>query len=138
MHARVRPLLLLAALAAPAAPAATPTPAGAELYLIAPADGAVVDGPVTVRFGLKGMGVAPAGVEKKDTGHHHLVIDAPLPDLDKPIPSNERYRHFGGGQTEVTLTLAPGRHTLQLILGDQNHLPHEPPLVSKPVSITVR
>lgn len=138
MRPNFRPALaLLAAVAAPLH-AGTPAPAGAELYLIAPADGAVVDGPVTVRFGLRGMGVAPAGIEKKDTGHHHLIVDAPLPELDKPIPSNERYRHFGGGQTEATLSLPPGRHTLQLLLGDHNHVPHEPPVLSKPVTITVR
>jgi hypothetical protein len=116
----------------------TPAPAGAETYLISPADGATVDSPVNVRFGLKGMGIAPAGVEKKDTGHHHLLIDTPIPDLSKPVPADDKHRHFGAGQTEVSVPLAPGKHTLQLLLGDHNHVPHEPAVVSKPVTITVR
>lgn len=115
----------------------TPSSQGAEVYFISPVDGAVVTGPVTVRFGLHGMGVAPAGVEKAGTGHHHLIIDAPLPPLDENIPMDENHRHFGGGQTETTITLAPGTHTLQLLLADQNHLPHDPPVYSKPITITV-
>jgi hypothetical protein len=132
---------LLAALLASLATssnAGTPAPAGAETYLISPADGATVDSPVTVRFGLKGMGIAPAGIEKKDTGHHHLLIDTPIPDLSKPVPADDKHRHFGAGQTEVSVPLAPGKHTLQLLLGDHNHVPHEPAVVSKPVTITVR
>ena len=117
-----------------------PTPAsdGARVRIISPADGDELDGPVTVVFGLAGMGVAPAGVEKAGTGHHHLIIDAPLPPMGKPIPSDEHYRHFGGGQTQVTLELEPGDHTLQLLLGDQNHIPHEPPVYSEVVTIHVR
>ncbi len=111
---------------------------GATLYFIAPADGATVSNPVVVRFGLKGMGVAPAGVEKKHTGHHHLIIDAPLPILGEPIPKDDHYRHFGGGQTETSVTLSPGTHTLQLLLGDHNHIPHEPVVQSKKITITVK
>ncbi|MDX1442204.1 MAG: DUF4399 domain-containing protein [Gammaproteobacteria bacterium] len=110
----------------------------AELYFITPSDGAVIEGPVTVKFGLKGMGIAPAGVQRDGTGHHHLLIDTGLPDLDKPIPSDENHVHFGGGQTETTLDLEPGEHTLQLLLGDHNHIPHDPPVVSKKITITVK
>ena len=118
----------------------TPSVPGAKVYIISPQDGATVSGPFTVRFGLKGMGIAPAGVEKEKTGHHHLIIDAPLPageDLDYAIPADENYRHFGGGQTETELTLPPGEHTLQLLLGDHNHIPHDPPLASAQITITV-
>ena len=107
-------------------------------YIIAPADGAVVKGPVTVVFGLRApWGVAPAGINMPNTGHHHLLIDAPLPDLTKAVPKDAQHLHFGGGQTETTLTLAPGKHTLQLLLGDFAHVPHQPPVTSAPVTITV-
>jgi hypothetical protein len=115
----------------------TPSVPDTVVYFISPADGDVISGPVTVRFGLRGMGVAPAGVEMPNTGHHHLIIDAPLPPLDENIPMDENHRHFGGGQTETTLTLTPGKHTLQLLLGDLYHLPHTPPVYSKPITITV-
>lgn len=115
----------------------TPAPEGAELYFITPQDGERVSSPVTVRFGLRGMGVAPAGVAKPKTGHHHLIVDAELPSLDQPVPSDEHHLHFGGGQTEVTLELAPGPHTLQLLLGDRNHVPHRPAVVSKRIRISV-
>ncbi len=115
-----------------------PSVAGAEVYIISPADGAVISGPVTIRFGLKGMGVAPAGVERAATGHHHLIIDAGLPSFDQPIPADDHYRHFGGGQTEVILDLPPGEHNLQLILGDHAHIPHDPPMVSDKIVITVK
>lgn len=119
--------------------AAAPAPEGAQLYIISPRQGAVVGNPVRVQFGLRGMGVAPAGVDKPQTGHHHLLIDvSKLPDLDQPLPSDEHHRHFGGGQTEVELTLSPGQHRLQLILGDKDHIPLSPPLVSEPITITVR
>lgn len=136
-------LLFAAALLAPLAlsaqtPPRTPSPAGAEVYIIAPADGAVVDHEVTVRFGLKGMGIAPAGTAAANTGHHHLLIDAPLPPLDLPIPADAQHVHFGKGQTEATITLSPGTHTLQLLLGDQNHVPHDPPVASSVVTITVK
>lgn len=109
-----------------------------KLYFIAPSDGDVIEGPVRVVFGLRGMGVAPAGVAREDTGHHHLVIDAELPPAGKPIPATENYRHFGGGQTEAVIELPPGRHTLQLVLGDHNHIPHEPPVFSEKITITVK
>jgi len=115
----------------------TPRPAGALVYFITPADGETVRSPVVVRFGLKGMGVAPAGVASPNTGHHHLVVDAPTPPLDQPLPADEQHIHFGGGQTETVLALPPGRHELQLILADANHVPHDPPLVSERITITV-
>lgn len=116
----------------------TMAPKGAAAYFIAPADGATVSGPLTVVFGLKGMGVAPAGVEAEMTGHHHLIIDADLPPLDESIPADEHYLHFGGGQTETTIELAPGTHTLQILLGDHYHIPHDPPVVSEKITITVK
>ena len=138
--ARLLALTIALLLAGPALAAdRTPAPPGAVVYFITPADGETVANPVTVRFGLKGMGVAPAGVEKANTGHHHLLIDvADLPPLDEPIPADDQHRHFGGGQTEVTLDLPPGTHTLQLLLGDQNHIPFDPPVVSDQITITVR
>lgn len=108
------------------------------VYIIYPSHGEVVSSPVQVRFGLRGMGVAPAGVDKDKTGHHHLLIDVEqLPALDKPIPADDKHRHFGAGQTEVALELAPGTHTLQLILGDKYHIPHDTPLVSEKITISV-
>ena len=107
-------------------------------YIVTPADGATVKSPVTVVFGLRApWGVAPAGTKVDKTGHHHLLIDAPLPDLTQPIPKDDQHRHFGGGQTETVLTLAPGRHTLQLLLGDFAHVAHQPPIISKPITLTV-
>jgi hypothetical protein len=124
---------------APAALARKPAPAGAMAYIIEPADGATVTNPVRVVFGLKGIGVAPAGVDRNDAGHHHLLVDAPLPtELGLPIANDEQHRHFGGGQTEVELTLTPGRHTLQMLLGDHLHIPHDPPIASSVVTIEVQ
>jgi hypothetical protein len=124
---------------AAAALARTPAPAGAMAYIIEPADGARVTSPVRVVFGLKGFGVAPAGVDRNDAGHHHLLVDAPLPEnLALPIPNDEQHRHFGGGQTEVELTLPPGRHTLQMLVGDHLHIPHDPPIASSIVTIEVQ
>ena len=117
--------------------AATESPAGAELYFIAPVDGDTVSSPVTVLFGLRGMGVAPAGAQLPKTGHHHLIVNAATPSAGKPIPSDDNHRHFGGGQTETTLELSPGKHTLQLVLGDYAHIPHNPPVVSEVITITV-
>jgi hypothetical protein len=117
--------------------ARSPAPAGAEVYFIAPTDGQTVSGPVTVRFGLKGMGVAPAGMQKEATGHHHLLIDTDLPPLDQPVPTDDQHKHFGAGQTETVITLPPGKHTLQLLLGDFAHIPHEPPVMSPKITITV-
>jgi hypothetical protein len=134
--------LSLFAAAALAASDAIPThtaPAGTELYIISPADGATVPGTFTVRFGLKGMGVAPAGIDKADTGHHHLLIDVDtLPVAGAPIPADDHHVHFGGGQTETVLTLPPGTHTLQLELGDMNHVPFDPVVVSKKITIHVK
>jgi hypothetical protein len=113
-------------------------PANARAYILSPADGATVSSPVTVVFGLADFGVAPAGTTREGTGHHHLIIDAPLPDLSKPIPADDKHRHFGGGQTEVTIDLSPGRHTLQLLLGDYAHVPHDPPIYSEVVTIDVQ
>jgi Domain of unknown function (DUF4399) len=116
----------------------TPSPAGAEAYIISPKNGATVHNPVRIQFGLKGMGIAPAGVKFDNTGHHHLLIDTPAPsDLSAPLPATDKIVHFGKGQTEASITLPPGKHTLQLLLGDQNHVPHDPPLLSKKISITV-
>lgn len=112
--------------------------ADSSIYIIEPANGAEVSSPVTVKFGLKGMGVAPAGVEKANTGHHHMIIDAELPDLSKPIPKDEHHKHFGGGQTETEITLAPGKHSIQLLLGDHSHTAHKKPVVSEKITITVK
>ena len=128
-----------ALLSAPAlAQERTPAPEGARAYIISPEDGATASSPVTVIFGLEGMGVAPAGTEKEKTGHHHLIIDADLPSLNEPVPSDENYRHFGGGQTQVNVELTSGSHTLQLIMGDHNHIPHDPPVASDRISIIVK
>ena len=94
--------------------------------------------PVTVRFGLRGMGIAPAGIEMANTGHHHLLIDTGPPPFNQPIPADANHVHFGKGQTEAVVTLAPGRHTLQLLLADHRHIPHDPPVMSKPITITVK
>lgn len=114
-----------------------PMPSEAKVYILWPPDGQVIHGPFWIRMGLAGAGVAPAGVEKANTGHHHILVDAPLPPLDEPIPNDRNHMHFGLGQTEARLDLPPGKHTLQLLLGDQDHVPHKPPLYSKPVTITV-
>ncbi len=117
----------------------THAPADAKVYIISPSDGASVGPDVTVRFGLKGMGVAPAGVDRENTGHHHLLVDVKaLPAAGQPIPADAQHIHFGGGQTQTTLKLAPGTHTLQLELGDRNHVPFDPPLVSRKITIHVK
>ena len=113
-------------------------PAQARVYFISPSNGQVIKGPVTVRFGLENMGVAPAGTAGEGIGHHHLIIDAPLPALDQPLPKDDKHLHFGKGQTETVLQLAPGKHTLQLVLGDANHIPHQPAVVSDQITITVK
>ena len=116
----------------------TASPEGAAAYIIAPENGARVTSPVTVRFGLRGMGVAPAGVTNANTGHHHLLIDvADLPPDNLPLPATDQVRHFGGGQTEAVIELPPGQHTLQLVLGDALHIPHNPPVRSDKITITV-
>ena len=113
-------------------------PDDARVYFITPTDGETLTSPVTVRFGLAKMGVAPAGIEKDGTGHHHLIVDAELPPAGLPVPSTDHYRHFGHGQTEVILELEPGEHTLQLLLADHLHIAHDPPVVSERISITVK
>lgn len=121
---------------AASATAATP-PSGARAYIVQPADGSTVSSPLTVIFGLEGFGVAPAGVDHPQTGHHHLIIDAQIPDTTKPIPASENYVHLGGGQTQYEIELTPGVHTLQLLLGDHAHVPHNPPVMSERITITV-
>lgn len=130
------------AAAAPPGPMITPSPENAKCYIVTPKDGETVKGEFTVVFGLKGMGVAPAGIhlEASPTGHHHLLIDKDVKDLlalNIPLPKDEQHVHFGGGQTETTMTLPPGKHTLQLILGNWSHIPHDPPLYSEKITITV-
>jgi hypothetical protein len=133
------------AAAAPVFAGDTPAPEGAEVYFVNLSDGATVEAPVTVVFGLRGMGVAPAGTDRENTGHHHVLVDRPplgegpdgAEELNTSLPADENHIHFGGGQTEVSLDLAPGAHTLQLVLGDMNHVPHDPPVVSEVITITV-
>lgn len=123
----------------------TPSNPDAEVYFVSLSDGDTLTSPVTVVFGLRGMGVAPAGTEKENTGHHHLLIDRPplgqgedgADELAYGLPADDNHLHFGGGQTEVTLELAPGTHTLQLVLGDADHVPHATPIVSEVITITV-
>jgi hypothetical protein len=115
----------------------TPSPPGAAVHFIGLQDGAVVPQTVTLHFGLVNMGVAPAGIDRPNTGHHHLLIDTAPPPMDEPIPNDFNHLHFGAGQTEATITLPPGKHTLQLLLGDANHVPHDPPVMSKPITVTV-
>ncbi len=114
-------------------------PGGAEVYFIAPQNGAKLHSPVTLKFGLKGMGIAPAGIKFDNTGHHHLLVDTDFSELqlDAPVPATDKILHFGKGQTETTLILAPGKHTLQLVLGDYLHQSFDPPLHSKKITITV-
>ncbi len=116
----------------------TPAPESARVYIVSPKDGETVSSPFTVIFGLTDMGVAPAGVERMDTGHHHLLINAAIPYLDEPIPANDNYLHFGGGQTEVRLELPPGKHYLQLLMSDLYHIPHDPPVFSEIITIYVK
>ena len=132
---RLAPLLATLALASDRVAA----PAGAEVYFISPHNGAKVTGPVTVRFGLKGMGIAPAGIKFDNTGHHHLLVDTDVSELnlDAPLPATDKILHFGKGQTETTLTLTPGKHTLQLVFADYLHQSFDPALHSKKITVTV-
>lgn len=116
----------------------TASPAGATVTILSPEDGAVVTSPVKVVFGVEGITLAPAGDTTPNSGHHHLLIDVPAPDLGQPIPTDAQHLHFGKAQTEAEVTLEPGQHTLQLLLGDANHIPHDPPLISAPIVITVQ
>mgnify|MGYP000045608528 CR=1 FL=1 len=115
----------------------TPRPEKARVYFITPKAAEKLKSPVVVRFGLEQMGVAPAGVAQANTGHHHLIIDSELPPAGLPVPKSDKYLHFGGGQTEISLELTPGKHTLQLLLGDHNHVPHDPPVVSERITIEI-
>ncbi len=123
--------------AAPAMPAAIASPEGARVFFVSPADGDTVSSPVTVEFGLEGMTVVKAGDMTENSGHHHLIINAPLPDMSLPVPANENYVHFGDGSSSTELTLEPGQHTLQLLLGDYLHRPHDPAVYSDVITITV-
>lgn len=124
--------------AAAQAPVRQPAPPGAQVYFHYPIDGLSVPERFTVRIGLRGMGVAPAGVNHARTGHHHLLIDTDPGPPDQPIPSDYNNIHLGNGQTEVVVTLPKGRHTLQLLLGDHNHTPHNPPVMSPKITVNVR
>lgn len=108
-----------------------------KVYFINLNEGDKLESPFLVQFGLSGIGVAPAGTDRANTGHHHLLINVNSVDLYMPIPSSKNHLHFGGGQTETTLDLLPGEYTLQLLLGDMNHIPHSPPIISKKISVTV-
>jgi Domain of unknown function (DUF4399) len=136
-----RSLLLAAMIGIPAiALAQTAAPPNASVYIISPKDGDTVGSPFKVQFGLTGMGIAPAGVDKPKTGHHHLLIDAALSpeEMKQPIPADPKHVHFGGGQTETMVTLPAGKHTLQLVLGDWSHIPFDPPIVSPVITVTVK
>jgi len=115
----------------------TPAPEGAQVYFIAPQNGQTLSNPILVQFGLKGMGVAPAGIDAPNTGHHHLLVNTALPPAGQPIPTDETHLHFGLGQTETTLTLPPGPHELQILLGDHAHIPHQPMIASERIMIIV-
>ena len=121
----------------PAMPPRTPSPEGARVFFISPSDGETVSNPVKIVFGIEGMSVSPAGVEAPQSGHHHIIIDAELPDLNLPIPASANYVHFGDGSTEAEITLEPGEHTLQMLLGDHIHIPHDPPLTSGRITVIV-
>jgi len=142
---RSRSILLAALLAAPfqaslAEGGPTPAPANAHAYIGYPNDGQTLPAgkPVRVWFGLRFMGVAPRGVKFPATGHHHLLIDTDLPPLDQEIPSDRNHLHYGAGETETMLELPPGKHTIQLLLGDDKHIPHNPPVYSKKITIYVK
>jgi hypothetical protein len=134
-------LALAAALLAVASNVAAqqkPSPPGARVYILWPPDGQVIPGgKFWLRMGLVGAGVAPAGIDKPNTGHHHLLINTDPPPMDREIPNDRNHLHFGGGLTEVRLELPPGRHTLQLLLGDSEHVPHDPPLLSNKITVIV-
>ncbi|MCS1407773.1 MAG: hypothetical protein M2R45_00933 [Verrucomicrobia subdivision 3 bacterium] len=131
-------LSTLAGLGQAALPKSKSAP-GAKTYIISPANGEMVGTTFTVKFGLQGMGIAPAGIKFDNTGHHHLLIDVEeLPDLNKPLPATDNILHYGKGQTETTLTLKPGSHSLQLVLGDYLHIPHDKPVISRKIWITVK
>ena len=111
--------------------------ANPKVYFINLEDGDRVESPFLIQFGLSGMGIAPAGTDRSNTGHHHLLININDIDLSKPIPSSSNHIHFGGGQTESVVDLMPGEYSMQLVLGDMTHTPHNPPIISKIINITV-
>ena len=111
---------------------------GAKVSILEPKNGAEVTSPVLVKFGIDGMTLSPAGTEAKHSGHHHVLIDTTLADVNNPIPADDNHKHFGKGQTEASIDLKPGKHTLQLILGDHQHIPHDPIVQSEVISITVK
>lgn len=132
-------MLLFVPYSALAADLVSHAPLEAQAYILEPADGTTVPETFTVKFGLSGMDLAPAGVEQANTGHHHLLIDQPeLPNLTASLPATEQIRHFGKAQTETELTLEPGKHTLQLVLGNYLHIPHDNPVISEPITVTVK
>lgn len=138
--ARAVTTLLAISFVAPAfASDLTPAPEGARAYIVSPADGETLRSPVTVVFGLEGMGIAPAGADLPNTGHHHLLVNVDPADVEMQysLPADDNYRHFGGGQTQVTLDLPQGTHTLFLLLGDYGHVPHDPPIMSEVITINV-
>ena len=124
--------------AAAPAMAKTPAPDGARVFFITPADGDTVASPVSVEFGIEGMRVVRAGDDSPDSGHHHLLVDTALPDLGLPVPADASHIHFGDASTSTELDLGPGEHTLQLLLGDHLHIPHDPPVMSEPITITIQ
>ena len=139
LMASVLAAFVLMPLPALAAGTLSHAPTTANLYIITPKDGETVPENFTVRFGLSGMGIAPAGIDKEGTGHHHLLIDvAELPSLTEPLPTTAHIKHFGGGQTETTINLPPGEHTLQLLLGNYTHVPHDNPVLSQAIKVTVQ
>ena len=115
----------------------TPSPAGAAVYFVDVKNGDTLKPTTIMHFGLKGMGVAPAGVVRPNSGHHHLLIDTDLPPLNRSVPNDPQHLHFGGGQTEAEVTLTPGQHTLQLLLADKDHIPHNPPVMSDRITVNV-
>lgn len=145
MKSFVKAVTFATMLAMPAVAQDTPAPADARVYFVNLSDGDTVSSPVTVIFGLAGMGVAPAGTEKENTGHHHILLNRPplgegpdgADELVYGLPADDNHIHFGGGQTQTTLDLPPGQHTLQLVLGDLNHVPHSAPVTSDVITITV-
>lgn len=145
MKSFVKAVTIATMLAMPAVAQDTPAPADARVYFVNLSDGDTVSSPVTVIFGLAGMGVAPAGTEKENTGHHHILLNRPplgegpdgADELVYGLPADDNHIHFGGGQTQTTLDLPPGQHTLQLVLGDLNHVPHSAPVTSDVITITV-
>jgi hypothetical protein len=115
-----------------------PAPKDAYAYIGWPNDGEVITQRFKVWLGLRNFGVAPSGVNRPNTGHHHLLIDSDLPPLNEPIPNDKKHIHLGAGQTETFVELPPGRHTIQLLMGDADHVPHDPPVMSKKITVIVR